>query len=75
MCVCVCVFFSRKRYRPRSKEVEEVCNAYSPFIDHLIAHPLISWFSFAVLSLSYRFNKSYKIMSHLVIPQIYQSYQ
>jgi len=70
VCVCVYMWVSRKRYRRRSKDVIQVCNADSPFIDHLIAHPLVPLISFAILSLSYEFNKSYKIMSHLVTPYI-----
>jgi hypothetical protein len=68
-CVCVCVYVAKKVPAP-VKGFVEVCNIHSPFIDHLIAHPSISLISFAVLSLSYRFIKSYKIMSHLAIPYI-----
>ena len=67
MCVCVCI---AKKVPLRSKDVLEVCNANSPFIDHHDQPPLGPLSSLAMSSLSYEMSKSYKIMSHLISPDI-----
>ena len=67
--VCVCVYIAKK-VPLWSKDIVEVCNANSPFIDHHDQPPLGPLSSFAVSSLSYEYYNPYKIFSHIVSPYI-----